>query len=154
LNPRLERRLSGDWRPASEADAEALGKYKAGAIVEFYKVRRRRNGKQHQKMFVLFDLVFANQDRYPTREAMINDIKLKCGHFESHINYYKRPGDTEWSQRVMQWPKSVDYDSLDKEAFEQFYDRAMLVVLDCFFPEMKRAGLENELINWESNWKA
>ncbi len=152
MNPRLTKKLSGAWFPTTESDAEALGRYKAGDIVEFEKVRRRRNGKHHRKLFVLADLVFENQDRYPTKKALLDDLKLKAGHVETHLNYWRRPGETEWQERVIKYPKSIAYDSMDQDEFEEFYDSVVAVVLEVFYPDMSRVGLDQELLQFAANW--
>lgn len=154
MNPRLERRLNGDWRPATPSDADMLASYKVGEPLEIKSVVRHRNPDHHKKFFVLIDLVFENQDRYPTKKALRNDLLLKAGFYETHINYWRHPDDPPgvWAERVIKYPMSMAYDSMNRDEFEECYDKVVAVVLEIFFPEMERVGLEQELLEFASNW--
>ena len=145
--------MNGDYRPASQHDAELMGKHKAGEVIEFVKVRRNRNGRQHAKFFVLLQFVLENQDRYTNLEHLKQDIKLKAGYFETHLNYYRHPETGDWAERVIKYPKSMSYASMNREEFEKFYDDCLQVIMDTFYPDMQRAELENEFLSFWSNWR-
>jgi len=148
----MMRRLNGDWRPVTPQDAEVLGKYKAGDIVGFKKTRKNRNAKQHALFFCLLTMVWENQELYKSVEHLRKDLMLKTGYVDTHLNYFKHPETGKWTERVLKYPKSMSYASMDKDEFEVLFDKVTTKILEMFLPHMTKAGLEEELLSYYSNW--
>lgn len=91
---------------------------------------RQRNF--HNKFFALLNLVFENQTKYPSKDVLLDHLKLEIGHCYT----------VKWREEFMQIPKSISYDACSPEEFKDFYDRAVHWVCSVVIPEMDEKGLE------------
>jgi len=114
--------------PSLPDDELALKSIKRGQIVEI-ELKRPRNAKFHKKFFALIGIVLENTE-YDTSEQILHLIKLKLGYYETIINT---------NGKVIYIPKSISFSSMDNDDFNNFYNKAVNIVLRDF------------LINWENS---
>lgn len=135
----------GILRPYDRTDAERIGKMRDGEPYRV-KVSMPRNIKFHKKFFALLALVFDNlpeeipakmPDGNPVEIRSIDDllwhIKMQVGHYEKRVTL---------GGRVTYEAKSISFASMDEAEFQDFYDRAMAVILKYFLPETNREEVE------------
>jgi len=89
-----------------------------------------RNGPHHRKFMALVTLVTENSEVYPTKEKALVAIKLAAAYFDPHID----PRTGEITNQV----RSIAYDAMDQEEFEQFYSAALDGILAVILPQMDR----------------
>lgn len=136
----------GGFKGSDPQSEEACRAYGLGEIIKV-DLKKPRNGKHHRKAMALLNLVYDNTDLYPSFDELLDDIKLKCGHFKKHINYRRAPDGT-YIETVMFIPKSISFSAMSQEQFNPFYDRMLDVVLRDYFPELTKAGLEHEVMQF------
>lgn len=141
---RFEKRMHG-WFPATDHDADLLGKHKIGTIIAA-KISQPRSGRQHRYMWALVSLVADNQDFYPDKGAVMTELKLKCGLYDTHINRY-RIGDEVLTRKV-HIPKSIAFDRMDGGEFSTFVDKAINVICTEIIPGMDSDELRMEVENF------
>ncbi len=127
----------GHILPANAQSAEALGKLKAG---EWYlaSVRMPRNVKHHRKYFALLNAVYPHQTMWPTFRKFREKFEEALGHGEYHTN---GRGETYFEN------ESIAFHKMDQDEFEQFYDRAVALILERILPKVARADLEREILD-------
>jgi hypothetical protein len=95
---------------------------------------RPRNGQHHRKFFALLTLVAENSETYDTVEKALVAVKLVSGHAEPIIDPV--------TGQLMQLPKSISYDSMDQDEFDEFYSAAIDGVLRHILTHMDKATAE------------
>jgi len=90
-----------------------------------------RNGPQHRKLMALFQLVTENSETYDTVAKALVAIKLCVGHFDLVID----PTTGE----ISKIPRSINYESMAQEEFDDFYSAAIDGVLQHILPQMDEA---------------
>ena len=113
-------------------------RFKTGDIVSAV-VKRPRNPKHHRKLFAMLQIVWessAVQDRYPKLENLLDAIKDATGHVET---FRKVNGE------VLTKPKSINFESMDQAAFEEFYDQAVEIIVQYIVPHLNRDDLAREV---------
>jgi len=143
----------GGWKAADPQTEEGLRAWKIGDIVNV-DMRAPRNAAHHRKAMALLQVVFDNQEIYPTFDALLTDIKLKCGHYEKHINWKFNKATGEYVDSVMYMPKSISFGSMDQSAFGAFYDKMYDVILNDLLPGINKPELEQAVLDFESRWAA
>lgn len=141
----------GGWAAADAQSLEAMKGFRRGDIVRV-NLRKPRNPKHHRKAFSLLNLVYDNLDLYPSFDAFLDDVKLKCGHYAKHVNY-KRGPDGEFVESVMFFPKSISFSSMSQGEFEVFYDRMFQVMLTEYLPGVSSAELEQQVLDYAGSWQ-
>lgn len=105
--------------PACRDAEEWLGKTKLrqGVMID---PRRPRNIQHHRKLFALLNLAVDNwpEDQPTTVEALLGAIKLSTGHYDSITT----------AKGTFRIPKSINFESMDQEEFNPFYDKAMEII--------------------------
>lgn len=97
--------------PAYSSDADLMGKFREGEILEF-EVKKARNPMFHRKFFALLKLGFEAQNSFTAPEWWREWITMKAGFFES----CKAPnGET------MYRAKSIRFDKMDDFEFSELY---------------------------------
>ena len=139
----------GGWKPSDRMSQELDTKYKLGTITT-HEIRKPRSIKQHNRMMAFIQVVFDNQDRYPTFDALLTDIKLKVGHYEKHINWKLDKSSGEYIDSIVLIPKSISFGAMDGVKFQEFQDRAYDVVLDDIIPGIGREELERAVEDFEA----
>lgn len=135
----------GILRPYDRTDAEAIGKMRDGEPYRV-KVSMPRNIRFHKKFFALLNLVFDNLPEYiPTKtpdgepiqirttEDLLWHIKMQVGHYTTRVTL---------GGKIVHEADSISFASMDEAEFQDFYDRAMAVILKYFLPETNREEIE------------
>ncbi len=81
--------------------------------------RRPRNINHHRKFFALLRLAVENWPVEITQEALLGLIKIKIG----HANPVQSADGT-----IHYIPRSINFESLDQQEFEPFYDSALKLI--------------------------
>jgi len=137
----------GGWQP-NDRMTEESDKYKIGDVC-MHEIRKPRSIKQHNRMMAFLQVVLNNQDRYPSIDALLTELKLKCGHYEQHINW-KRNDDGEYIDSVVFIPKSISFGAMEQDAFVAFETKAYDAVTNDIIPGLNREDLEQAVIEFES----
>ncbi len=103
-----------------------------------------RNGQHHRKLFALLALVADNSEIYDTTEKALVAVKLVSGYADPVID--PRTGE------LTQVPRSIAYDSMDQDEFEQFYQAAIDGVLRFILTGMDRATADRLLEQIVMGW--
>lgn len=148
----LTKTING-WKGGDPRTEEALKSFPLGAVVNVT-MRQPRNAAHHRKAMALLQLVYDNQETYPSFDALLDDVKLKCGHYKKHVNYKLDKETGEFVESVMFFPRSISFGSMDQSAFATFYDKMYDVVLNELLPGLNRSELEQAVLDFESNWQA
>ena len=98
--------------------------------------RRPRNPKHHRKLFALLKVVFEAQKFYATIDDLLSALKIATGHFDT--------GKTVDGYPYMV-PKSISFTAMDQTSFNQFYDRAVDVILTKILPGVNRQDLTDQV---------
>lgn len=96
-----------------------------------------RNPRLHRKAFVLLNQVWPHTN-YPTVERLRASMTIGAGFIDEAIDPY--------SGRVVWYPKSWAFDSMDDVEFKELYDRLIDVALK-IVPNSKRADWEQAVDN-------
>lgn len=125
----------GRLRPSLPADLEKIKKYKPGMIIRA-KVSRPRNIAHHRKFFALLGAVLGHTDCEDIDE-LLEDIKIKL----RYIKEYK----VDWDGRVIVRTKSIAFDKMDQDAFNEFYKRTINVLLEHFLDKWTVGDIDKAL---------
>lgn len=129
------RRSLGALRPIDPASAEALERIPANQDVRV-EITRPRNLKHHRKFFALLNAIFPHQTVYPTHKSFRAAMTVALGFGETY-----KLGDG----RTIIIPGSIAFDKMDQAEFEQFYDRAIELIVTRILPGVGRADLNREV---------
>ena len=125
----------GKLTPVDMIGVEAIAAVPTGTVLRV-KWTRPRNLAHHRKFFALLDVVHQAQSRYAAKDDLLNALKIAMGHY------------TVWkvADREILQPKSIAFGAMDQVAFEQFYDRAVLLILEKVLPGTQRDDLEARVL--------
>lgn len=138
--PLFFRKYLGALKPVDELAAEAVRKIGGDEVVTVT-IKRTRNVRFHRKFFALMNLVFQNQEHYPSLDIMLAAFKVAAGHCFPVI--------AKGGQTVMV-PKSISFSKMDESAFEEFWSASVSIVITRFLPGVKREDLEAEIMTMVS----
>lgn len=125
----------GGLKPADE-DAEAIiAAWKLGEA-RMIEITRPRNLGSHRLLWAIIGLVWQNVEGYPSREALMDVVKIGCGHVEP----LTLPDGSVWMR-----PKSISFAAQDEDGFKQFLDRALTFITTRLLPGLDRQDLLNEV---------
>lgn len=124
--------------PIYNSDYEEKKKLKIGTEVQA-EIKIPRNLKHHRKLFALLRMVIDNlpehlESKYKTTEDLLEEIKLQQGFFDKKYTL----GGKEYLI-----PRSLRFDKLSQDEFEDFYNNSIDVVLKYFL----KGNTKEELIN-------
>lgn len=127
----------GSLRPADD-DAEAIMRtIGMGECVEVT-VQRKRNPRHNAKLFALLGIIVENTDgRWPTIDALKEDLKMATGLFEKRVSL---------SGKVYYVPQSVSFASMDQVEFSRWYEQALDVIVTRILPGVGKNELEREVL--------
>jgi len=128
-------RTIGGLAPVDDAGREAIGVYGTGEVVRI-KLYRDRNPRHHRLFFGLLNLVFENQQRYLSREALRFALTIQAG----YVDEIRLSGD-----KIALKPKSIAFASMDQHEFKLFYDAALKAIPE-LLPELAGVDWERELL--------
>jgi hypothetical protein len=127
-------------RGSTPADQEAWAKFKrrletmkAGKWLRM-EWSSPRNGPHHRKMFALLQLVAENSEVYDTPEKALVAVKLAAGFFD--------PIPDPRTGEIVPNLRSISYDAMGQEEFDQFYSAALDGVLQVILPTMEESTAE------------
>lgn len=136
MNVLLTRTLSG-LAPADEAASAVLRKIDTGATV-IADVRRPRNLSAHRRWWALVNLIYTNSDTYPSPDVVHCHLKLLAGCADAVT--LKGTGE------VVLVPKSMSFSSMDEDAFQEVWKRAVHVVAEQILPGITEQDVEQEIM--------
>lgn len=125
------RQPGGALHPATDEDAEALRKIKAGAAVRV-EVRKIRNYKFHRKWFALAKYAFDIwADTIPQMEYKGQPVKPDFDRFRRDLIILSGRFDATYNARgeVRLEAKSISFASMSEEDFEKLYSETINVIL-------------------------
>jgi hypothetical protein len=130
----LTRTLGGALKPADGTAEEYIASLGIGEVVRA-RMSKDRNPAHHRKYFGLLRMVFENQDRYLSLEALRFAIAVQSGYVEE----IRLSGDA-----VAFKPKSISWSRMDQTQFNSFY-QAALDAIPRLLPQFKDVDLDREL---------
>lgn len=99
------------------------------------KLSRQRNGRFHRLYYALLQVVFQNQELYPTLEVMHIAIKRAIG----LVDEYEIKGQN------FSVPRSISFAKMSRIEFEQFYETVLNLIITKIIPALDKADLEREI---------
>ena len=125
----------GHLIPANAQAEEALNAIPKGEWRRV-KVWLPRNTKHHRKYFALLNAIFPHQSMWPTFNKFREKFEEALGFGEYHVNgrgerYFEKD--------------SIDFSSMDQSEFEEFYERAVDLILTRILPGVQSDDLEREI---------
>lgn len=130
----LFKTFAGLLRPADGASEEALKEMAPGEIIRF-EAKRERNPAHHRLFFGLLKMVYENQERYLSQEALRFAITCQAGWVEE----IQLSGD-----RVALKPKSISWGSMAQSEFGEYFQAALRAIPQ-LLPQFEGVDLEAEL---------
>ena len=129
----FRKELSG-LRPVNSIASDKMAKLKLGDVVAI-DVRKPRCLGHHRLYWALCQVVAENMDGDYSAEVVSDVIKLRTG----HVTVVKtRKGEVFL-------PKSISFAALDQVAFNEFFDRAIKVVVADIIPGINSDALRQEV---------
>lgn len=129
----FRRDLSG-LKPLDQAARDLMAKYKLGDMVTADVVKPRCLG-HHRLYWSLCQMVAENMDGDYSAEVVSDVIKLRAG----HVTVVR----TQKGEVFL--PKSISFAAMDQIAFNQFFDRAIKVVVADILPGVSSDALRAEV---------
>jgi len=99
-------------------DQELSQKLKLGALFKAKITTAPRNILHHKKFFAILKTVVENCNDFPNTEVLLSYLKIRTGH--CYIIKTKK--------ETYQFPKSINFNKMNQEAFDTFYNKAMIVL--------------------------
>lgn len=123
--------------PAEPISYEAIQDMAHGEVVTAT-IRRARNYKHHQKLFVMLTLIVNNQECYLTPEDLLDDIKIGIG--------YARKVPSRVDPRGYRLePKSISFANMGQDKFNKFWNKAVAFIITDILPGIDKDDLEREV---------
>lgn len=129
----FRKELSG-LRPVNSIAADKLAKLKLGDVVAV-DVRKLRCLGHHRLYWALCQVVAENMDGDYSAEVVSDVIKLRAGHVTA---VRTRTGEVFL-------PKSISFSAMDQLSFNEFFDRAIKVVVADIIPGVNSDTLRAEV---------
>ena len=131
--------------PMYDSDLEEKKRLREGSVVKV-SVTKQRNYEFHKKFFALVRLTFENLPEtlqqmlnIRSEEDMLTCIKLDLGY-----------ASTVWyGTKQVVIPKSISFAAMDQTEFEQFYNRAVDMVLGLYLRGTNKQDLLEEIENFK-----
>lgn len=114
----LVKKSDNSFLIAFDSDYEKIQKWKVGDILKCV-VTKPRNYEHHKKYFAMMNMVFDNQDHYTDFNHFRNDITIKAGFFDTHVDL---------DGVVQETAKSINFASMDQFEFQELYERTKDVI--------------------------
>lgn len=128
------RKELGGLRPVNSQADDILAKLKLGDVAAV-EVRKPRNLGHHRLYWALCSLVAENMDGDYSAEVVSDVLKIRTG----HVTVVKtRKGEVFI-------PKSISFAAMDQFAFNEFFDRALKVVVSDILPRLDSDTLRAEV---------
>lgn len=124
----------GSLRPVDSAGEEELQHLKGGPVM--VEIKQPRNANHHRLYWALINIVWRNQERYPTTYALHSAIKIAAG-IRTEIEL---PGGIKGYI-----PGSIAFHKMKQMEFSQFYDRVCDLVAEHFLVGVTSEELKREV---------
>lgn len=115
-----------------------MNQYGDGEVIRV-KLFKDRNPRHHRLFFALLKVVFQNQEKYLSQEALRFAITVQAG----WVDEIQLTGD-----KVALRPRSIAWGKMDQHEFKTYYDAAMQAIPE-LLPQFDGADLEQMLISGE-----
>lgn len=122
--------------PVDDEGKEALDGIGQGELVKV-KITKARNLKHHKKFFSMLQLVFQNQEKFPTLRHLLTAVKLEAGWYED--------GPVDFRGRPQYLPKSISFAKMDQTEFDDFYVQAIAACCR-LLPHLNAQDIEQEVL--------
>ena len=133
--------------PATEADAEAVKKYRLGEVVHG-SFKRVRNPKFHRKFFSLLSVGFDAWEP-PEREYKGLPVQKNFERFRKDVSisagYYEVVSNLRGEVRAE--AKSMSFASMDEQEFAELYSKVADVILQKILTNYTREDLDDVVEN-------
>jgi Protein of unknown function (DUF1367) len=126
--------MGGALKAADGLSEEYLDTLGTGEVIRGRFVKDRNPG-HHRKFFGLLNLVFKNQEKYLSQEALRFAVSIQSGYVEE----IRLAGDV-----VAFKPQSISWAKMDQTEFEKFYNAA-LQAIPRLLPQFEGVDLDREL---------
>lgn len=122
-------------RPVDDASAAVLKEYGDGEVIRV-KLMKDRNPRHHRLFFALLNMVYQNQDKYLSQEALRFAVTIQAG----WVDEIRLAGD-----KVALRPKSIAWGKMDQLEFKNYFDAALRAIPE-LLPQFDGVDLQGELI--------
>lgn len=122
--------------PVDDYTAEQVSQYGDGEVIRV-KLFKDRNPRHHRLFFGLLRMVYINQEKYLSQEALRFAITIQAG----WVDEIRLSGD-----KVALKPKSIAWARMDQHEFKEFFDAALKAVPE-LLPQFDGVDLEAALRN-------
>lgn len=132
--------------PLYDEDYDEKRKLKLGATYEI-SVKLTRNLQFHRKYFKLLRLAWEFQNELITTQYFKDDFTK----FRKTVEIAAGICDTIYSierQEFIDIPKSVSFDNMDEDEFQEVYERVKMVLYTVFLKKISVEEFEKQLINF------
>lgn len=120
--------------PVDEYTTEVLRQYGDGEVIRV-KMFKDRNPRHHRLFFGLLRMIFQNQEKYLSQEALRFAVTIQAG----WVDEIRLSGD-----RVALKPKSIAWGKMDQHEFKQYYDAALRAIPE-LLPQFAGVDIEDML---------
>jgi hypothetical protein len=134
----LVKTLGGALKPIDGTGEEIIDTLGAGEVIRAT-IKKDRNPGHHRKFFGLLGLVYKNQERYLSQEALRFAVMVSAG----YVDTIALEGD-----KVTFRPVSISWARMSQDEFELFYNAA-LAAIPRLLPQFAGVDLDRELLNAE-----
>ncbi len=100
---------------------------------------KQRNLAHHRKFFSLVNLVAQNHPVWNDKARALAAIKVAAGHCD-----FLPTGDGDG----VAIPRSISFDRMDQDSFDEFYQNAVDAVVERLFPGVERSELLEQLASY------
>ena len=129
------RRTLHGLEPTDAAGTDVLRHIPQGEILKA-KITRPRNVKHHRLFFKMLQVVWQNQERFATVDALLGALKVYMGHCDF----------IQSKQGMVALPRSISFGKMDQTEFREFFDRAVDVVCREVIPGLHKDDLLAEVM--------
>lgn len=127
---------NGKLEASDPISAETLAGIRDGEQVRC-KIGRARNGKHHRLYWTLINVVWSNQERFPTAESLHDAIKIATGLYDEY----------EVNGKTLIRVRSTDFASMKQDEFSQYYDRVVRLICERVIPGMSDEALKAQVLD-------
>lgn len=131
------------FKASYDSDAEAVKHIPIGESVKA-KFVKSRNVRHHRKFFAMLEMVKQNMpetmpEQYQDTTLLLDEIKFQLGYFEM----YHTLGGRDFYK-----VKSISFGKMDQVKFDEFYNRAVDVMLKYFLKDITKEQFDKEVIEF------
>lgn len=136
----LMRRRGNALAAVDARTQEVISKIPGDADVYVW-VKQARNPAHHRKFMSLVDLIHKHQTKYPSRDILLDAIKIAVGHCDTFII-------KDGTDRVGVRPRSIAFEAMGQQEFSDFYERVLDIVVAQILPGVTKEDLRKQLLEY------